>query len=228
MSEAVLIVAAHPDDEVLGCGGTIAKLAVDRPVHIVILGEGISSRYDARQEADAASLQQLRGDAEAVAAMLGAKSLTLEGLPDNRFDELPLLDVIKRVERLVKALKPTVIYTHHPGDLNIDHLVTFRAVMTATRPTAGCPVRDIYTFEVGSSTEWAFQQFEPVFRPNVFVDISETLDVKVAAMARYESEARVFPHPRSGQALRVAAQRWGSVTELPAAEAFHLVRSIRA
>lgn len=227
MSEPILVVAAHPDDEVLGCGGTIAKLAQTRPVHILILGEGVSSRYDQRQEADEADLASLREDANAVASMLGAESLILEGLPDNRFDELPLLDVIKRVERIVKSLKPTVIYTHHPGDLNIDHLVTFRAVMTATRPTAACPVRDVYTFEVNSSTEWAFQQFEPVFRANVFVNIATTLDVKVRAMARYESEARVFPHPRSEQALRAVAHRWGAVTNMPAAEAFHLVRSIR-
>ena len=228
MPEPILIVAAHPDDEVLGCGGTIAKLSASRPVHIVILGEGVSSRYDARQDADRASLTKLKGDADAVASMLGAESLTLEELPDNRFDEVPLLDVVKRVERLVRSIRPAVIYTHHPGDLNIDHLVTFRAVMTATRPTAGCPVRDVYAFEVNSSTEWAFLQFEPVFRPNVFVDISATLDVKVAAMARYESEARVFPHPRSAQALRAVAHRWGAVTDLPAAEAFQLVRSIRA
>ncbi len=228
MLEPILVVAAHPDDEVLGCGGTIAKLSAITPVHIVILGEGVSSRYDARQDADQASLEKLKGDANAVASMLGAESLTLEGLPDNRFDELPLLDVVKRIERLVRSLRPSVVYTHHPGDLNIDHLVTFRAVMTATRPTAGCTVRDVYTFEVSSSTEWAFQQFEPVFRANVFVDIAATLDTKVAAMARYESEARVFPHPRSEQALRAVAHRWGAVTDLRAAEAFHLVRSIRA
>jgi LmbE family N-acetylglucosaminyl deacetylase len=228
VSESILVVAAHPDDEVLGCGGTIASLSRTNRVHIAILGEGISSRYDARLHADEAILAQLRSDAEAVANMLGASGLTLVGLPDNRFDEVALLDVVKHVERLVAEVEPSVVYTQHPGDLNIDHLITFRAVMTATRPMVGCTVKDIYTFEVASSTEWAFQRFSPSFQPNVFVDISTTLDMKVRAMARYESEARRYPHPRSEQALRASASRWGTVVGLDAAEAFELVRSIRA
>ncbi len=227
MSDKILVVAAHPDDEVLGCGGTIARLSQTHDVHIAILGEGISSRYDARQHADHEALSHLKGDAEAVSKLLGASALTLVGLPDNRFDELALLDVVKHIERLVATVQPSVIYTHHPGDLNIDHLVTFRSVMTATRPMIGCVVKDIYTFEVASSTEWAFQQFSPTFQPNVFVDITKTLDVKVKAMERYESEARRYPHPRSEQALRAIASRWGTVVGFEAAEAFQLVRSIR-
>jgi len=226
-TDTVLVVAAHPDDEVLGCGGTIAKLSSMQPVHIAILGEGISSRYDLRQHAKAELLTKLHGDAEAVSRMLGATGVTLIGLPDNRFDELALLDVVKAVEKLIAETRPSTIFTHHPGDLNIDHAVTFRAVMTATRPLPGCVVRDIYTFEVPSSTEWAFQQFAPAFQPNVFIDITATLDTKVDAMARYESEARSFPHPRSAEALRAIASRWGSVAGLGAAEAFQLVRSIR-
>ena len=228
MSDNILVVAAHPDDEVLGCGGTIARLSATHSVHIAILGEGISSRHDVRQQADKSNLARLRDDAEAVSRLLGASGLTLVGLPDNRFDELALLDVVKHVERLVAEVRPSIIYTHHPGDLNVDHLVTFRSVMTATRPMVDCVVKDIYAFEVASSTEWAFQQFSPAFQPNVFMDISATLDMKLRAMARYESEARQYPHPRSEQALRVIAGRWGTVVGLDAAEAFQLVRSVRA
>lgn len=226
-SPVILVVAAHPDDEVLGCGGTLARLSSSCETHIVILGEGISSRSDRRSEADPAALEKLWGETRAVGGLLGARSVTVEGLPDNRFDEPPLLEVVKRVERIVERLKPGVVYTHHPGDLNIDHAITFRAVMTATRPQAGCPVREVYTFEVASSTEWAFQQVAPSFRPNVFVDIRATLETKIKAMTMYESEVRAFPHPRSPEALRIQAQRWGSVAGLGAAEAFELVRSIR-
>jgi LmbE family N-acetylglucosaminyl deacetylase len=111
--------------------------------------------------------------------------------------------------------------------LNVDHAVVHRAVLTATRPLVGQTVREIYAFEVPSSTEWAFQQFEPMFRPNVFVDVTGTLETKIAAMSCYDTESRTFPHPRSPEALRAIAARWGSVIGCGAAEAFELVRSIR-
>jgi LmbE family N-acetylglucosaminyl deacetylase len=223
----VLVIAAHPDDEVLGCGATMAALSKTTTVDIVILGEGITSRHNQRGETNEAALASLHEKAKAVGALLGAASVTLQRLPDNRFDELALLDVVKVVEGLVDRLRPSVIYTHHPGDLNIDHALTFRAVLTATRPTAGCPVKEIYAFEVASSTEWAFQQIQPVFQPNVFVDVTSTIDAKIRGMELYESEARPFPHPRSPEALRAQARRWGSVAGLEYAEAFQLIRSIR-
>jgi len=128
---------------------------------------------------------------------------------------------------LVDRLQPEVIYTHHGGDLNVDHRVIYHAVLTATRPVQGSPVREIYAFEVASSTEWAFQRIEPTFRPNVFVDVAGTIEAKIAAMECYESEARKFPHPRSPEALRAIAIRWGSVAGCEAAEAFELIRSVR-
>ena len=226
--QTTLIVAAHPDDEVLGCGGTIARLAQEgHDVYIAILGEGITSRYDQRAQADKARVEALHARSQQVAELLGARDPFLYSLPDNRFDTVPLLDVIKIIEELVERLQPEVIYTHHGGDLNIDHVIVHRAVLTATRPVAGYPVREIYAFEVPSSTEWAFGQFQPIFQPNVFVDISATLETKVQAIALYESEARPFPHPRSAEALRALARRWGSVVGLEAAESFVLARSLR-
>ena len=228
MKKSVLIIAAHPDDEVLGCGGTIARLTQEgHDVYIAILGEGVTSRYEQREQADEALVEALHARSRQAADLLGARDFFLYSLPDNRFDTVPLLDVIKIIEELVERLRPQVIYTHHSGDLNIDHVMLHRAVLTATRPTAGHPVKEIHAFEVPSSTEWAFGQFQPAFRPNVFVDISATLEPKVQAMALYQSEARPFPHPRSSEALRAIAQRWGSVVGVEYAEAFELIRLIR-
>lgn len=224
----VLVIAAHPDDEILGCGGTVARLVQEgRDVCFAIMGEGITSRYPQREAADAHQVEQLRRQVHAAAKRLGVKEVFVHHLPDNRLDSVPLLEVVKLVEDVIDRVKPKVIYTHHPGDLNIDHGVIYRAVLTATRPTVGQTVREIYAFEVPSATEWAFQSLEPTFRPNVFVDISTTIDAKIEAMECYESEKRKFPHPRSPEALRALATRWGSAVGCAAAEAFELVRAIR-
>jgi LmbE family N-acetylglucosaminyl deacetylase len=222
----ILVVAAHPDDEVLGCGGTIARLAAQHEVVIGILGEGMTARFDRRVEADVAALARLHEQAWEVGKLLGARDVRLEGLPDNRFDEVALLDIVKKVERWVSDVQPEAVYTHHRGDLNIDHVLTHRAVLTATRPMAGTPVRAIYAFEIPSATEWAFAGPGEAFRPTVFVGIGDTLERKIQAMAIYETEGRTFPHPRSPEALRAIAHRWGSVVGVPAAEAFELVRAV--
>jgi LmbE family N-acetylglucosaminyl deacetylase len=226
--DRVLVIAAHPDDEVLGCGGTAARLVSEgHDVHFAILGEGVTSRHAKRDDADVKHLTTLHQQAHSAARKLGVKDVVLHKLPDNRLDTVPLLEVVKIVEDLVDRLRPEVIYTHHGGDLNVDHGVIYRAVLTATRPVQGSPVRDVYAFEVASSTEWAFQRIEPTFRPNIFVDVTGTIEAKIAAMECYESEARKFPHPRSPEALRAIATRWGSVAGCEAAEAFELIRSVR-
>ena len=148
-------------------------------------------------------------------------------LPDNRFDRLDLLDVVMEVEKIVREIAPEIVYTHHAGDLNVDHQITFRAVLTATRPLPGARVREVCCFEVPSSTEWSFARVGPAFAPNLFVDITETLDQKVAALECYSGEVRPAPHPRSAEVLRAAAVRWGSVIGRPAAEPFEIVRSVR-
>ncbi len=223
----VLVLASHPDDEVLGCGGTIARLAQDGvDVDIAILGEGVTSRYADRDEADLEVVARLHDTSRRVGELLGARSVELFGLPDNRFDTVPLLDVVKVIEELVERLRPATLFTQAGGDLNVDHAVLFRAALTATRPVAGHPVRRVYAYEVMSSTEWAFGQFELAFQPNLFVDIAATLERKVEAMQLYESEARPFPHPRAPESLRAAARRWGSNAGVEAAEAFQLVRAV--
>lgn len=220
----ILVVAAHPDDEVLGCGGTIAKMANEgHSVHICILGEGMTSRVGASKE----EVKALHAHAQNAAEILGASDVTLHKLTDNRFDTLPLLDITKIVEQHIETIRPEEVYTQHGGDLNIDHVCTFRAVLTATRPMEKSPVKKVYAYEVMSSTEWAFQQFAPIFVPNVFVDISTTLQKKIEAMQAYKTESREFPHPRSSKNLEACATRWGSVAGCNAAEAFQLIQERR-
>lgn len=224
----VLVVAAHPDDEVLGCGGAIARHArAGDGVSVLILGEGVTSRHARREEVDPKDLGDLHARAHEASQVMGAREIRLANLPDNRFDTIPLLDIVKKVEAEIARTRPQTVYVQHGGDLNIDHAITFRATVTATRPFAGTPIREVLAFEVGSSTEWAFQKFEPAFRPSVFVDIAETLEIKLRAMRCYDVEMRPFPHPRSEQALRAQAVRWGSVSGTQAAEAFEVVRAIR-
>ncbi len=221
----VLVLAAHPDDEVLGCGGTMARLVSEgHAVYVVILGEGAASRHIERTEALALEQDRLHVDAQAANAVLGCKEVVVEDLPDNRFDTVPLLEIVRRVEGHIARVEPELIYTHHGGDLNIDHALVHRATLTATRPTPGTGVREVRAYEVPSSTEWTFGRLDSPFQPNLFVDIHETLALKQRAMAIYEGEARAFPHPRSPQALEAIARRWGSVAGLKAAEAFELVR----
>ena len=161
----ILVIAAHPDDEMLGCGATIAKLSKSNNVHIGILGEGITSRYPSAAEASKNDLESLKDQAKEASDFMGALSIDFAGFPDNRFDSVDLLELIKIVENWVQKYKPDAIYTHHSGDLNIDHELTFRAVLTATRPTSESIVKDVYSFEIPSSTEWSFGTLKSSYNP---------------------------------------------------------------
>lgn len=224
--KSILIVAAHPDDEVLGCGGMIAKYSRNNEIYTLILGTGITSR-DISEGQKREHLAKIKKDAEEANKLLGIRKLFLMNLPDNRFDSISLLGITKIIESKIKSVKPDVIFTHHSGDLNVDHRLTFEAVLTATRPLEHCPVKEIYSFEIPSSTEWRFSKDKANFAPNVFENIAETIDVKLKAMEIYESEIRKYPHPRSPEALKVISQRWGIVCGLKYAEAFMLIRMIR-
>ncbi len=227
MEGPILVLAAHPDDEVLGCGGTIARLTDEgKDVHVRILGEGVTSRYQTPEEAPAAKIEELHASSRRAANILGVKSHDILGLPDNRFDTVPLLDIVKVIERYVHRLNPRTVFTQNGGDLNIDHQRTYRAALTATRPMEGASVEAVYAYEVASSTEWAFQSFSPEFSADTYVDISGTLEMRVEALGAYELETRRFPHPRSPQGQRILARRWGSIIGCDAAEAFSTVRKI--
>ncbi len=225
--QPVLIVAAHPDDEVLGCGGTIARLCGEgHDVHVVILGEGITSRGP--DQDCATQLKDLETASSNACRIMGACRPEMFNLPDNRFDTVPLLDIVRTIEGVVERIKPGAIFTHHPGDLNIDHVITSRAVLTATRPLPGQTVREVYLFEILSSTEWGFQKTGSAFKPNLFYAIEAQLPVKLDALRAYESEIRAFPHPRSEQAVIAAAQRWGSCIGHASAEPFEVARIVHA
>ncbi len=219
-----LVIAAHPDDEVLGAGASIARwLDEGRPVHIAILGEGATSRAENSAESKRGTVATLQRRAVQASRALGAPPPRMFGLADNRFDTLPLLEIVQRIEALVAEFEPELVLTHCGGDLNIDHALTFRAVMTALRPMESTSVRELRVFEIPSSTEWAFARFEPAFRPNVFVDVEATLQRKLDAMACYDSEARLFPHPRSPESLAALARTRGAQIGLRAAEAFETI-----
>lgn len=220
----VLVVAAHPDDEVLGCGGTMARLAAEgHRVSVAILGQGAAARFAPDSREAAAEVAGLQEKSRAAARILGAAEVRHFGLPDNRFDTVDLLDVVRLLDALAAEFEPEVVYTQHGGDLNVDHAATFRAALTAFRPLPGSTVRELFAYEVASSTEWAFGQFDPAFRPDTFLDVTAHLDRKLAALAAYEGEMRAFPHPRSERAVRAQAELRGAAVGVAAAEAFDTV-----
>ena len=217
----ILTVAAHPDDETLGAGGTMAwHAARGDTVWVCILADGVTSRHGrVEMQADCA---------RRACETLGVERLVQVGLPDQRLDTLCLLDLITPIEQCIEELQPDVVLTHFPGDVNEDHRLVARATMVATRPVAGSPVRKVCSFEIPSSTDWAPPLPGSVFAPNLYVDIEATLETKLLAMkayaAAYVSEVRPYPHPRSLEALTAYAQRHGVAAGLMAAEPFMLLR----
>lgn len=209
----------------LFAGATLAAMA-DRGIetHCLVLGEGIGARFSDDERPDAA-VAQLGEELREAARILGATPHQLN-LPDNRFDSLDLLDVVHLVERVKTEVRPDVVFTHHPGDMNVDHLVTCNAVLTAFRPLPGERPVTLLAGDTLSSTEFNVASNRPPFVPNWFVDASPGLERKVAAMAAYRTELREWPHPRSLEGIRVAARRWGMSVGLAAAEPFALLRRV--
>ncbi|MCY4237604.1 MAG: PIG-L family deacetylase [Rhodospirillaceae bacterium] len=223
---SVLVIAAHPDDEILGCGGTLARhTAGGDVVHLLIVAEGATSRDPNRDFGSRESdLAAIKAAASRAAVVIGAEAPHMLGLPDNRLDTLPLLDVIKHIEAIVEAVMPEIIYTHHAGDLNVDHRIVHQAAVTACRPLPGSSVRAIYAFETVSNTEW--QSGGDPFRPQRWVDIEPFLESKRRALEAYAAEMRPFPHARSREAVEALARVRGAAVGLAAAECFMVVREV--
>ncbi len=221
----VLVIAAHPDDEILGPGATLARHAGEGDaVHILIVAEGATARESGTPD----DVDKLKDAAACAAKAIGAQPPHMLGLPDNRLDTLAMLDVIQPIEEAVREIAPAVVYTHQGSDLNLDHRIVHQAVVTACRPTAGSTVKRIYAFETLSSTEWATPSVGPAFNPTHFVEVAETLGAKKAALECYAAEMRPSPHPRSMEAIEALARLRGSQAGLEAAEAFEVILDIRS
>ena len=226
----ILVVVAHPDDEILGIGATIYRLVQDYDciARALILGEGITSRSENR-DLDVWNKTLLKHKQNIIDATqaVGYDSFVTHDFPDNRFDSVDLLNIIKVVEKEKKAFNADYIFTHHGGDVNIDHQKTFEAVITATRPMADEKVCGTITFETMSGTEWRASSDPRHFIPNLFMEISQDgLEAKIKAMESYEFEKRTYPHPRSPEALTIRAKMWGIANGVRMAEAFQLIRLI--
>lgn len=225
-----MLIVAHPDDELLGCGATFNRLVTEfnSNIRVVILGEGITSRAEIRDtEQWEQELKIHRENIKQSQEAIGYQSVSIYDFPDNRFDSIALLDIIKVIEKEKQEFRPNVIFTHHGGDLNIDHQRVFEAVITACRPMQNETVKTIIAFETPSGTEWRASTDPRHFVPNLFVVVSEkNIQAKINGMESYEFEKRRFPHPRSPEALRIQAQRWGVAIGAELAEAFVVVRNI--
>ena len=226
MCKKILIVAAHPDDEVLGCFGTVARLIKEGcEAYTLILGEGKTGRDAQRAVADKREeIQALNEETQKANSLIGIKKVFIESFADNRFDTVALLDIVKVIERVKNELQPDIIFTHYANDLNIDHQITCKAVLTATRPMEGESVKEIYAFEVLSSTEW---NYPLSFSPDTYFDISDTIALKVAAMQAYHSELCEYPHPRSLEGIRLNAEYQGMRVGKKYVEAFETLRRVK-
>lgn len=225
----VLVVAAHPDDETLGCGGTIAKHAESGDdVFVLFLAEGISARFR-QSKIDSPEVLALskRRNGHAVRALevLGVPqaSVSLSMRPCCRLDAEPHIEIVKEIEASIAAIRPATVYTHAAQDVNIDHRIVHSAVLAACRPAAESSIRSVYAFEVLSSTEW--NPAAP-FACTAFQDITDQMDRKIAAMKAYEDEMRAPPHPRSEAAIRSLATFRGGQAGVHYAEAFQLIRAV--
>ncbi|MDT8384237.1 MAG: PIG-L deacetylase family protein [Gammaproteobacteria bacterium] len=223
-NKRVMVIVAHPDDEVLGCGGTIARHADDGDmIKVLILADGVGSRSDSRAP-DPVQLEARRRSARAANELLGVHEIEFHDYQDNRMDGCDLLDVVRSIEREMTAFDPSIVYTHHVGDVNVDHAVVHNAVVTACRPKPGFAVRGLWFFETPSSTEWRPATSAMPFSPTYFVDISATLPRKLAALNCYLSEMCDYPHPRSLRACENLAMFRGASVGVCAAEAFQVGR----
>ncbi|WP_127578794.1 PIG-L deacetylase family protein [Paenibacillus koleovorans] len=216
MKRTIMVVASHPDDELLGPGGTLRKLIKDgHEVVTVLTAKG-------RKEED----HHMRTFIERANASLGVKEVVWLALPNLELECAPLHQLNAQLEQLMQLHRPDTVFTHHYGDLNRDHQITFQAVATAARPIAGKPPVELICFETVSSTEWTPASENKTFKPNYYVDITDTMQDKLEALRHYDVEMRPFPHPRSYEGVEYLARVRGMTVGVPYGEAFEIVRRV--
>ena len=226
MNKRILIVAAHPDDEVLGCFGTVARLIKEGyEAYTLILGEGKTSRDDNRIiENKRDELEILNSEIYKANEIIGIKKVFTHNFPDNRFDSVDLLNIVKIISKIKEEVNPDIIFTHYENDLNIDHTLTYKAVLIAARPMIDECVKEIYSFEILSLTEW---NYPLSFSPDIYFDVNSTINLKIEAMKEYRSEICAYPHPRSLEGIKLNAQYQGMRVGKHFVEAFITNRSIK-
>ena len=217
----ILAVLSHPDDEVLGCGGVLARHAVaDDKVDVSIFTNGVGARGWKRGAADARKTEWHNA-----CRTLGAGAMIPPDVfSDQQLDRVSMLELAQVVERTLEKSRPEIVYTHWLGDLNLDHRLVAQAVLTATRPAAGSRVRRVLACEIPESTSQGFGFMS--FEPNVYVDIGGYLKTKLEALRCYESERRESPHLRSAQGVVTCAGLRGGEAGCDFAEAFVLMREV--
>ena len=221
----ILIILAHPDDEVLGAGGLIIKArSMGASVRIVWLGEGISARFKKSEfnskSYNEASLLRQNGAKKAM-KVLGIDSYDFGKLHCLRFDQTPIIDITKKIENEIRKFEPDILITHNPSEVNIDHVITFKAVEAATRPNANTKNIIVLGCEIPCSGRWVF---ENKFQPNIYIDIKDFFEKKLLAWSKYTGEARQFPFPRSNDGLATLAKYRGMEAGVEMAEAFKIWR----
>lgn len=227
INKKILVVAAHPDDEILGCGATLLNYKRKGfKIKTIFLCDGESSRVLSKKKIT--HLIQKR-EIQAIKVSKMCKFLYPEFMqfPDNKLDSLPLIKIIKKIEDKILSYRPDIIFTHSQQDLNIDHQIVCRAVITATRPLSKTFVKSIFSFEIPSSTECNFSEDNNIFKPNFFVDVTKTINQKLKALKIYKSELRKSPHARSLTGVKTLAQYRGNQIGVKYAEAFCLLRSLK-
>ena len=231
----ILIISAHPDDEVIGIGGILKKLSKQHEINILFLADGITARknsghvnstnYEPTEKMKAEMQKEIdirKRHAKNALKVLGVKNMKFLDLPDNELDTVPFLKIVKEVEKEIKSTKCNMIFTHHHNDLNIDHRIAYEATITAARPLPWSTVTSVFSFEIPASTDWRHPY---QFNPNLFVDISKESQSKIKALREYNYEIRKSPHPRSEEITDVIAKRWGSLSGCESAEAFEVIFS---
>ncbi len=225
--ERILVIAAHPDDEVLGMGGTIAKYSArGDDVAILIITDGSTSQYRGNPNLQSI-INDKRIETSNCATVLGVKHIFYGELPDMKLDVTPHIEINKVIENVIITFQPTMVFTHFIGDVNKDHRQVYESTLVACRPVAEQCVKKLFLYSVPSSTEWNVQPATNIFLPNWYEDISgEYAEAKYRAMECYRTELREYPHPRSIQYLRTADTAEGNRVGLLAAESFILLRAI--